>query len=45
MAGVVEALVRTLNVATQKELADLRKRVDDLERRLNARSKEKEAAA
>jgi len=36
-------VVKTLNVATHRELENLRKRVADLERRLDALSKERAA--
>ena len=39
VAGMVETVVRTLNVATHKELENLRKRVVELERRLDAISR------
>jgi len=43
VTGVVETVVKTLNVATHRELENLRKRVADLERRLDALSKERAA--
>jgi polyhydroxyalkanoate synthesis regulator phasin len=43
VSTVVEAFVKTLNVATRRELADLRKRVAEIERRLDALSKERAA--
>ncbi len=43
VSAAVETVVKTLNVATQNELADLRKRVTELERRLDALSKERAA--
>ena len=43
VTGVVETVVKTLNVATHRELENLRKRVGDLERRLDALSKERAA--
>jgi len=43
VSTVVETFVKTLNVATHRELADLRKRVAEIERRLDALSKERAA--
>jgi len=43
VTSVVETMVKTLNVATHRELENLRKRVADLERRLDALSKERAA--
>ena len=43
VTGVVETVVKTLNVATQRDLETLRKRVGELERRLDALSKERAA--
>ncbi len=43
VTGVVETVVKTLNVATHRELENLRKRVGELERRLDALSKERAA--
>ena len=40
---VVESVVKTLNVASADDLADLRKRLGDVERRLEALAKEKAA--
>jgi hypothetical protein len=39
VSGMVESVVKTLNVATQRELDNLRKRVAELERRLDAISR------
>jgi polyhydroxyalkanoate synthesis regulator phasin len=39
VSGMVESVVKTLNVATQRELENLRKRVAELERRLDAISR------
>jgi polyhydroxyalkanoate synthesis regulator phasin len=43
VTSVVEVVVKSLSVVTQNEFADLRKRVADLERRLDALSKERAA--
>jgi polyhydroxyalkanoate synthesis regulator phasin len=43
VTSVVEVVVKTLNVATHRELENLRRRVADLERRLDALSKERAA--
>lgn len=40
---LAEAVVKRLNVARQDDLAELRRRVDELERRLNGLSKERAA--
>jgi polyhydroxyalkanoate synthesis regulator phasin len=40
---IVESVVKTLNVASADDLAELKKRMGDLERRLDALAKEKAA--
>jgi polyhydroxyalkanoate synthesis regulator phasin len=40
---VVESVVKTLNVASADDLAEIKKRIGDLERRLDALAKEKAA--
>jgi hypothetical protein len=45
IAGLVELVVKRLNVPTEKEIAELRRRVNDLDRRLEAVEKTQEHAA
>jgi polyhydroxyalkanoate synthesis regulator phasin len=43
VSGIVEIVVKRLNLATQDEVAELRKRLVEFERRLEALSKERAA--